>query len=882
VAEPLNLAGLPQGFTGVRLLGRSPLSEVFLVANDEGRLLALKVLRESAARDPRIRERWRREAALLEEIHHPHLIRSHGELEIEGRPGLLLEYIDGPSLRERLQGGPLRWEEAARIGIQVAQALGRLHRHGALHRDVKPHNILLDPARGAVLADLGLVRRREDPTLTAQGTALGSPAYMSPEQARDPTGVGPEADVYSLGATLHHALSGRPPFLGRGVGEVIHRVMHTEPEPLPDGIPDPLLKVLRTAMQKEPQRRYARARDLAADLGRVLLGASPRLLTRHRLGVRRVRRGVLSALGVLLVAGLLFWNPRVGTAPIPETAAADSAKARPSSPSVPPLRPGPEESRTAEALPSPRLPSGPPPLEPEGQELFLRWVIPFQQTWRRYESEGRLGDALAEVDAFATDPLPEGGAARLSQLRRDAVRAARSSILASAERIDGRARELLDLAYQEALRSLGERDFDGEGWEKEVLRSWQQAGLVTAQLPLEPGGPDPRGRLRMIRSTLEHAWEKRMEARAREFLPDIRRQTAELLRKGDFLTARQVWESANPALLRWTAAGRRELVRVTELSSLERRVLARLDELAGTKVHLELRFAALEGRLLPRSGAASHNFLDLGTRRIEIGLLDFDPAFLPRFLLVDETQNLRWVLAQLLWCQNRTAEALKIMRPLAALTWPAEKDPAFWVGEWEGEVSGSKPGGVERVPAEPSGPGSEAPARPPGGSPPAPATLLARDWGRALPDARVEVVRGGIEILFEQPSWGRAWERELKWDRRRWSLEAWRVEWSLPAGSPVPERVDWLGSVHLLHPSRSGPGLLRIGDREIHGLGIVAGARQVLSWQAGKVRLDGLPVGELDAPGGNRLRLSSAADPGFQPLRVWLRVSARNPDSPPR
>ncbi|MFQ5750142.1 MAG: serine/threonine-protein kinase, partial [Planctomycetota bacterium] len=235
--DPLNLAGLPQGFTGVRLLGRSPLSEVFLVADDRGRLLALKVLRESAARDPRIRERWRREAALLEEIHHPHLIRSHGELEIEGRPALLLEYIDGPSLRERLQGGPLRWEEAARIGIQVAQALGRLHRPGALHRDVKPHNVRLDPGRGAVLAALGLVRRREDPTLTAQGTALGSPAYMSPEQARDPTSVGPEADVYSLGATLHHALSGRPPFLGRGVGEVIHRVMHTDPEPLPEGIP---------------------------------------------------------------------------------------------------------------------------------------------------------------------------------------------------------------------------------------------------------------------------------------------------------------------------------------------------------------------------------------------------------------------------------------------------------------------------------------------------------------------------------------------------------------------------------------------------------------------------------------------------------------------
>ncbi|MFQ5750133.1 MAG: hypothetical protein ACE5H3_11860, partial [Planctomycetota bacterium] len=532
--------------------------------------------------------------------------------------------------------------------------------------------------------------------------------------------------------------------------------------------------------------------------------------------------------------------------------------------------------------PSPGLPSGQPSLEPGGEALFLRWVIPFQQTWRRYESEGRLGDALAEVEAFATDPLPEGGGPRLSRLRFDAVRAARSSILATAEKIDGRARELLDLAYQDALRSLGERDFDGERWEKEVLRSWEQAGLVTAQLPLEPGGPDPHGRLRLIRSTLEHAWEKRMEAKAREFLPDIRGQTAELLRQGDFLTARHVWESANPALFRWTSAGRRELVRVTELSSLARRVLARLDELAGTEVHLELRFAALEGRLLPRSGAASHHFLDLGARRIEIGLLDFDPEFLPRFLLVEETWELRWVLAQLLWCQSRTAEALKIMRQLAALTWPAEKDPAFWVAAWEREVSGSKPGGLEPIPAEPSGPVPEVPGSPPAGSPPRPETLLARDWSRALPDAQVAVVRGGVEVLFENPSWGRVWERELKWDRHRWSLEAWRVEWSLPAGSRVPERVDWLGSVHLLHPSRSGPPLLRIGNQEVSGLGIVPGARQILSWKDGKVRLDGLPVGELAPPGGNRLRLSSAADPGFQPRRVWLRVSARNPASPPR
>lgn len=324
-ARRMRIQGLPPGLTLVRQLGSSPLSEVFLVADDAGRLRALKVLRASAARDARIRQRWDREAQLLEEIRHPHLVRSHGALVIQGRPALLLEYVQGRSLRDRLKSGPLGWEEAARIGVQVGRALEVLHRHGALHRDVKPHNILLDAHRGAVLADLGLVRRREDPTLTAPGAALGSPAYMSPEQARDPHAVGPEADVYSLGATLHHALSGAPPFLGQGVGEVIHRVLHEEPEPLPATVPEALRGVVATALAKDPLARYARARDLARDLGRVLLGQEPRRVS------RRVLRGRLVAFalsaGVLLaVGGVWLALPGAGPASDPAAAAPVSAK----------------------------------------------------------------------------------------------------------------------------------------------------------------------------------------------------------------------------------------------------------------------------------------------------------------------------------------------------------------------------------------------------------------------------------------------------------------------------------------------------------------------------------------------------------------------------
>ena len=303
--DSIDQESLPEGVLLVRTLGRTAFSEVLLVEKD-GVPCALKLLHGVAAHDPRILERWHREARLLNTIEHDNLVRSYGTLDVNGHPALLLEFIDGPTLRELLTESPLGWEQAVRYGVQVARALERLHRNQAIHRDVKPHNILIHPTRGAVLADLGLVRMDDDATLTRQPVALGSPAYMSPEQARDPSEVGPEADVYSLAATLYHALSGRPPFLGKGVGEVIHRVLHEEPPPLPEEVPLPIRQVLACALSKDPESRYARAGDFALDLGRVLLGDKPLLLHRRR---RRRRMRIFLALsgGVAFVGAIGWW-----------------------------------------------------------------------------------------------------------------------------------------------------------------------------------------------------------------------------------------------------------------------------------------------------------------------------------------------------------------------------------------------------------------------------------------------------------------------------------------------------------------------------------------------------------------------------------------------
>lgn len=850
-----SLPPLPPGLTPVRRLGASPVSDVILAVDDQGRQFAVKVLRESVARDPRLRERFRREAELLSAIRHPNLVRCHGDAEVEGRPALLLEYVEGPTLRDVVQEAPLPWEQAARVGIQVARALEKLHAHDALHRDVKPHNVLLNPRRGAVLADLGLVRRREDPELTRQGAALGSPAYMSPEQARDPSAIGAEADVYSLGATLYHALSGRPPFLGSGVGEVIHRVLHEEPDPLPPEVPDPLQRVVATSLAKDPDRRYARARDLAADLGRVLLGYSPRLLTRHRLRVR-VRAAV--AAGVLAAAGgfgiwLASGEGEPADAPVEAGAAAVA-------------EPGPA-ARSRRPQPPAREPEVTPP--PPGDEAFVAWAAPFEQAYSRYLAQGQLRAAWEEVQALAEAPLPADASERFRLLRERIVHAARGAISAEAERIAARAEQLLDLAYQQALAQVEEGAPLPEDWIGSVERAWEEAGLRAGELPLQPGGADPRSRLALARARLESEVNARLAARARAFIPEKRGRTRELLRQGSFATAEAEWQQVDPALLRHSQAGRRERVRVQELAALERRFLARGDEQAGQAVRWELRGAALEGVVLPRALRESFLLLEVAGRRVKVGLLDLDPEFLPDFLLTEADAEARWLQAQLYWCQGRLDEALAAGRPLAADRWPPEFDPAFWVAEWEKEAAG------QAAPA-PDGSGA-VDGSPEPAAVPDPADSLAAAWRRLLPQEGVVEVEGGAVVLrWEQPTWERPWQVELKLDPRRWRLDEWRVEWSLPAGAQPPQRVVWMDRVQMTRASMRALPVTRVGERVQPGIGIVPGMSQVMEWRSGIVKLDGVAVGELPFREGGHLRLSAAAEPRFTPDRVWVRVAPRS------
>jgi hypothetical protein len=852
-----SLPDLPDGLSVLSLLGDSPTSEVFLVEDESGARFALKVLRATVARDPRVHERWQREAALLGELDHPNLVHCHDAFEIDGRPALLLEYIEGPTLREVLRAGPLGWEQATRYGVQIARALGKLHRHGAIHRDVKPHNVLIHPRRGAVLADLGLVRREEDPTLTRQGTALGSPAYMSPEQARDPSDVDEQADVYSLGATLHHCLSGRPPFLGAGVGEVIHRVMHEDPEPLPDAVPDALRRVLAVSLEKERDSRYASAEDFGADLGRVMLGYSPRLKT---LQSRRVHRRVLlgSACGVAVLSAVwLMWPDR--TEPADLDLQAQGA-----------LHPAPESDPALEAA------AEPPPLPPDAESdpdavarAFEQWCQPFALRLLAAQDAGRWRDANAEIEGVSSALVPKDAPAGWRSARTVWIRSAKDNLHAAVERAASRALEVLDQETTLARAAITLGSFDAEEWTAEVMDHWRAAGLRLDDLPLWPGGSDPAGRLKLVSLTLARQAEQERLRVALDSLPGLRASAAALLRSGDFLAARRLWEDAEPALFEHAREARFELARTDELLALQRRLEARLRELRGKEVSLDLRDGGtLAGAVVPSTENNGHAIDYHGQSHIPVDLLLLDADFALSWLGGQENS---WLAAHLLWCQDRVARAAERVETLDAATLPEEWAPAFWAVEWRTEAitgASDQEVGAEGEPILPPDPRRE-----PGAEVGEQQDEFLRGLRRRFPQAALTLRGDAVELALTDVSLTGAWSLDLRQELRFWRLTRWEISWRLGIGADPPRRLRWLEGVELLSPIGAVPEVLLDGASH-PGFGIFPGqGPQMLVWENGRVLLDGVLVGTCQAP--RRSNLTASSDGEFTLASVRLQFLPR-------
>jgi eukaryotic-like serine/threonine-protein kinase len=253
-------------------IGRGGMGVVFRATQlSLDREVAIKMILRDRLASEGERQRFFAEARATAQLQHPGIVPVYDVGEIDGRPYFAMQYLQGRTLLELIATGELDQREAARHLEKITRAVQFAHASGILHRDIKPSNIFIDLAGEARLTDFGLAKQSDNgESLTRTGVVLGTPTYMSPEQASGRMGqLGPASDIYSLGSVLYHALTGRPPFTAKSAMDVLLQVLEQDP-PNPRLI-DPkidrdLEMIVVRCLQKPPELRYASAKALADDL----------------------------------------------------------------------------------------------------------------------------------------------------------------------------------------------------------------------------------------------------------------------------------------------------------------------------------------------------------------------------------------------------------------------------------------------------------------------------------------------------------------------------------------------------------------------------------------------------------------------------------------
>ena len=257
-------------------LGSGGMADVYLATDQSlGRKVAIKILSDRYARDAGFVERFRREAAAAAGLRHPNIVTVYDRGEAMGTSYIAMEYLDGPTLKEEItRRAPLPEPEAINYATQALAALDAAHRQGVIHRDIKPHNMVLTDEGRLKVTDFGIARAANTQQMTEVGSIVGTAQYLSPEQARG-LAVGPQSDIYSMGIVLYEMLSGDLPFTGDSAVDIAMKQVSDPPPPLHtrNRLVSPAMEqVVMRALAKDPALRFSSARQMAEELARVARG----------------------------------------------------------------------------------------------------------------------------------------------------------------------------------------------------------------------------------------------------------------------------------------------------------------------------------------------------------------------------------------------------------------------------------------------------------------------------------------------------------------------------------------------------------------------------------------------------------------------------------
>jgi serine/threonine-protein kinase len=439
--EPEGRKNEIEGYRLLEKLGRGAMGTVYKALHvGLQRIVAIKVLHQDLATDPTQVERLKGEAKLLASLDHPNILRALDAGESNGFPFVVTEYVEGLTLREHLAlHGPLPEGDALSITRALADALERARRMGVVHRDVKPGNVLLTRQGQPKLMDLGLAKGPVDLGLTQHGATVGTPQYISPEQAQDPRKADTRSDIYSLGATLYALLTGRPPFEGTTLAEVLTKVLYESPTPprvLNPKVSAEVGYLIERMMLKDPSLRYHTPAEVVDDIdtilaGRSIMPAGFRGNWEAYLLRRRIRRWSMVGAATLAVALVLGLGVNAWLRQRAESERRESASLLVAD-TLPVVRWGPSDTRESVEDKRERVRD----LLAEVGELDLPEVLELSRVGRDLEYLDECLDKWYALLGGPGEPVPADKGAVVGELLQ------RGDYRTALERVDGFAREI--------------------------------------------------------------------------------------------------------------------------------------------------------------------------------------------------------------------------------------------------------------------------------------------------------------------------------------------------------------------------------------------------------------------------------------------------------